>query len=1084
VAGDTEKRITAKMVLDSTGFNDSLKGVNSSLKNAQSELKLASSGIQAFGKDSEKLKSVQEALSKQVELHAKKVDIYKDSIEKTTSKLNENIKERDKLKQSLDNANTAYEKAIKEYGKESDEAKKAKESVDKLTEEYKKKEKAVESNAKQIQNYTTNLNKANAELNKVQGELNKVTNELKEQDNKWISASKGLKEHSENLKNVGEKASNAGDKILGMTAPLVAVGVASAKVGMDFEAQMSRVKAISGATGDEFKKLEDSALDLGASTAFSAKQVAEAQEMMASAGFKTNEILSATPGVLDLAASSGENLATASTIAAGAIRGFGLDASQSAHVADVLAKAAADTNAGVASMGESFKYIAPLARGVGWDIESVAAAVGAMADANIDGSTSGTTLRGVISRLANPSKESATAMAELGFNAFDSNGKMKSLSTIVDELSKSMANLTDEQKQEKISTILGQEAMSGMMVLMQKGKPSLDSLAEGFKNSDGAAKQMATTMQDNAKASVEQMMGSLETAGIKLEKSLAPSIKSVADTVGNLADKFAQLSPETQESIIKAVGFSVALGGVLKVGGSVVGSIGTITGGMSKLAGAMGTASVASAGVGTATTVASGGISAMGLAAKAGALALNPWVLGISAAGLGLYALNNHLKKEAIPSIDLFSNKVQQDNNKVGNSFNDMSNKVTASAKNSTDSVIKISEATKKAVGAYIKLDDDAKKALTDLYVNSTKITTDTATSLVTKYNEMGTQIKNGMDAKYNDMQNTMKTFFQNSSVLTETEEAKALANLQKNNNDKKVEIDNYTKQIQDILKKASDEKRALTLDEQQKINSIQEQMKVTAVNTLSNQEVESKVILERLKDYGTRITAEQASEIIKNANKQRDGAVKAANDQYDKTVAEIIRMRDESHTITADQADKLIKEAGRQKDESIKKAGELRDGVVNKVTSMNSDLEKSVNTSTGNILTGWDKLKSWWEGWTPSVKNFFAKIQVEPSEGKINGTWTGSNHYMGGLTYMHEKGYELYNLPRGSRVYNHEASEELVKRTAEDVATKVAEGMLNKFGRGNNDVNVTQHIYTQTPSPSELARQTKNSLRELALNW
>lgn len=1050
MANDTEKRITAKMVLDSTGFNESLKGVNNELKLSQSELKNASAGIQAFGKDSEKLKTIQEALAKQVELHAKKVEIYEKSIEKTTNKLQENIKERDKLKASLDSANAAYEKAIKEYGKESDEAKKAKESVDKLTEEYKKKEKAVESNAKQIQSYTTNMNKANAELSKAQGELNKVTKELKEQDNKWISASKGLKEHSEHLKNVGEKASNAGDKILGMTAPLVTIGIAAAKVGMDFESQMSRVKAISGATGEEFKQLEDAALDLGASTAFSAKEVAEAQESMASAGFKVNEILAATPGVLDLAASSGEDLATSSTIAAGAIRGFGLEASQSSHVADVLAKAAADTNAGVASMGEAFKYVAPLARSVGWDIESVAAAVGTMADANIDGSTSGTTLRGVISRLANPSKESAEAMASLGFNAFDAQGKMKPLSTITDELNKSMAGLTDQQKQEAISTILGQEAMSGMMVLMQKGKPALDSLAEGFKKSDGAAQEMAKTMQDNGKSSVEQMFGSLETAGIKLEKSLAPVIKNVADCIGNLADKFANLSPGTQEAILKTVGLTVALGGVLKVTGGVIGSVGTIAGGIGKLAGVMGTASVASTGVSTATTVASNGIGALGIASKLGALALNPWVLGIGAAGLAAYGLYNHLQKEAIPSVDLFADKVNTTSKQIATSNGMMVTQVETNT-------IKISEATKKAVGAYIKLDDSAKKSLSNLYINSTKITADTAKTIETQFSNMGNQIKAGMDKKNSEQIKSLQDFFAKSKDITAQEQANILASTQNANNQQKAEIDNYEKQIQLILLTASNNKRELTLQEQQQINSIQDKMRTTAVKTLSDQEIESKVILDRLKEYGSRITAEQASEVIKNAEKQRVESVDKANRQYEETKANIEHMRDDTHVITKDQADKMLAEAERQKKESIDKANDLKKGVVDKVTSMNSEISKNVDTTTGDIKTKWDNLVTWFNGLQITKKIFEFEFK-RVSEGGLDPgkLWTGTKYWQGGLTALHDKpgrqtNYELYDLPRGTRVYNHEASEELVTQTAENVAAKVANSVLKDFNFNSN---------------------------------
>ena len=258
------------------------------------------------------------------------------------------------------------------------------------------------------------------------------------------------------LNKIGSGLEKVGGKLTThVSVPLVAVGTIAAKTGMDFEAEMSRVKAISGATGDQFKMLEDQALSLGQSTAFSASEVAEGMENLASAGFSTNEIMEAMPGLLDLAASSGEDLATSSEIAASTLRGFGLEASKTGHVADVLAKNAAATNAAVADTGEAMKYIAPNARAAGLSLEEVTAAIGELANAGIKGSQAGTTLRSALVRLAKPSDPAATAMERIGFTAFDSSGKMKSLATIMGELNEKTKNLTADQKQNTIATIFG-----------------------------------------------------------------------------------------------------------------------------------------------------------------------------------------------------------------------------------------------------------------------------------------------------------------------------------------------------------------------------------------------------------------------------------------------------------------------------------------------------------------------------------------------------------------------------------------------------------------------------------------------------
>lgn len=214
-----------------------------------------------------------------------------------------------------------------------------------------------------------------------------------------------------NLTTKGLKATTAA--ITGTSVALEGIGLAAVKAGSDFEAQMSRVKAISGATGTEFEKLKDQAIQLGADTSFSASQAAEGMENLAAAGFNVNETLDAMPGLLDLAAASGEDLSKSSDIAASAVRGFGLEAKQTGHVADVLAANANKTNSSVSETGEAMKYVAPLARAAGLSFEETAAAIGIMANAGIQGSQAGTTLRAAISRLSNPTEDMTAAIEEL-----------------------------------------------------------------------------------------------------------------------------------------------------------------------------------------------------------------------------------------------------------------------------------------------------------------------------------------------------------------------------------------------------------------------------------------------------------------------------------------------------------------------------------------------------------------------------------------------------------------------------------------------------------------------------------------------
>ena len=410
-----------------------------------------------------------------------------------------------------------------------------------------------------------------------------------------------------------------------ITKGIAAIGIGklfseAVKTGMDFEAQMSRVKAISGATGEEFAKLKEQAKQLGADTAFSATEAAQGMENLASAGFSTSEIIAAMPGMLDLAASSGEDLASSADIAASTLRGFGLEASSAGHVADVLAKNAAATNAAVADTGEAMKYVAPVAKSMGIEFEETAAAIGIMADAGIKGSQAGTTLRGAMSRIAKPTKEMRETMDDLGLSFYDSNGKMKSLADITEMLETKMSGLTDEQKNQALITLFGQESLSGMMALMDRGSGEVRKLTDEYKNCDGSAKDMAKTMQDNLSGAVEEFGGSVESLGIEIfeniEGPLKKAVKSGTEELNKLTkavknNKIEEIVPEEAVNTVKNLGKiagTVAKGGIKTLGvatGTLVENLDTLIPLTTAYFGAMGAYKVfqqASAGVKTLTT--------------------------------------------------------------------------------------------------------------------------------------------------------------------------------------------------------------------------------------------------------------------------------------------------------------------------------------------------------------------------------------------------------------------------------------------------------------------------------------------------
>lgn len=571
-------------------FRRSINDINDQYKTLKTELATVTSAFEKNDQSQEKLSKKNEILTKQIELQRKKVEECNDVLERSSEK----------------------------YGE----------------------------NSKQTQSWQRAVNSATTDLNKLELQLKANEKILIEQSSKWTGLGKALDETGTKINAASNNLLKAGGIMtVGITAPLVALGKTALTTGMDFESAMSRVKAISQATAGEFEKLNTLALKLGQETAFSASEAAAGMENLASAGFSVSEIMDAMPGMLDLAASGGIDIATASDIASSALRSFGLGAEQSGHFADVLAKSAADTNANVTDMGMAMKYAAAPANTLGMSVEEVASAIGVMANAGIKGEQAGTTLRGALLGLASPSGPAADAMAAIGMEVFDATGKMLPFNDVIAEVTESTKDLTQEEKVNALATIFGREAVSGMMVLIENGPEKYDALTQSLIASDGAAKDMAETMQDNAKSSVEQMYGSLETAAIKVETAVAPTIEKLAEGVQDLADDFSNLSPEMQETIIKTVGVAAAIGPlVLGIGGLgkvVTGTIGAVNIGAKAIKTIIGAIDVLTIGAAAATPAVSGLAGAMTLLTGPVGLV----IAGVAALTVGGIALHNVIAK-------------------------------------------------------------------------------------------------------------------------------------------------------------------------------------------------------------------------------------------------------------------------------------------------------------------------------------------------------------------------------------------------------------------------------------------------------
>lgn len=339
-----------------------------------------------------------------------------------------------------------------------------------------------------------------------------------------------------------QKVSSMAAKGLAVIGAAIAGASAYAiKVGADFEQGMSKVAAISGVTGDELSSLTEKAKEMGAKTKFSATEASEAMQYMAMAGWKAADMVNGIDGIMNLAAASGEDLASVSDIVTDALTAFGLQAKDSAHFADVLAKASSNSNTNVAMMGATFKYAAPLAGALKYSIEDVALATGLMANAGIKGEQAGTSLRAMFSRLAKPPQECADALDSLNLSIQNSDGSAKPLNQTLQEMREKFSKLSDTQKTQYASAIAGQEAMSGLLAIVNASDTDFDKLSQAISNADGSAEEMAETMQDNLKGQITILGSSLEGLGIqayeKFEKPLKRAVSGAIDKVGDLSQE-------------------------------------------------------------------------------------------------------------------------------------------------------------------------------------------------------------------------------------------------------------------------------------------------------------------------------------------------------------------------------------------------------------------------------------------------------------------------------------------------------------------------------------------------------------------
>ena len=402
------------------------------------------------------------------------------------------------------------------------------------------------------------------------------------------------------LENVAAKSFKAISAAAMASGAAISSGlIASVKVGSGFEEQMSTVQAISMSDDSDMARLNNMAKELGKSTKFSAAEVGQGFEYMAMAGWKTEDMLNGISGVLNLAAASGEDLGEVSDIVTDAMTAFGLGAEQAGHFADVLAIASSNSNTNVSMMGETFKYVAPVAGALGYKMEDTAVAIGLMANSGIKAGQAGTTLRAMFSRLAAPTKEVKGAMDALNLSLTDEDGKMKSFLKLTQDIRDGFAGMSEVQQSEIASKLAGQEAMSGLLAIANASDEDFKKLTEAINESTGAAEKMAEIRLDNLNGDITVLRSAAEGFGIELYENFNGPLRSLVQTgtefIGDMANEINAKYPTARRKVMDfAESMRELQEPLFKVGGWFLDNPGAITGPVAGIGAALGGYKIAS----------------------------------------------------------------------------------------------------------------------------------------------------------------------------------------------------------------------------------------------------------------------------------------------------------------------------------------------------------------------------------------------------------------------------------------------------------------------------------------------------------
>ncbi|HEQ3527931.1 TPA: phage tail tape measure protein [Bacillus cereus] len=893
---------------------------------------------------------------------------------------------------------------------------KQKEKVRELQQAYNR-AKTEEGEASQsAQRYAEQIHRATAELNRFETELQQSNRELEQQGNRLLNFGNRMESLGNHLQNAGMQIG----MVFGGMTYAIGRGLKSAvEESMNFEQQMANIKAVSGATGQEMSKLSELAVKYGEDTKYSSVEAGKGIEELIKAGVSLTDIINGgLEGALNLAAAGELELGEAAEIASTALNAFKKDGLSVTDAANLLAGAANASATDVHELKYGLSASAAVAAGAGMTFKDTATALAVFAQNGLKGSDAGTSLKTMLMRLNPSTKEAYNKMADLGlitYNAqagfdflvkngvtpasrsvgdievalekyvmqtegvtkwndkcdttfrelatssaflsskfYDQQGKIQSLEHISGILKESMKDLTDQQRSMALETLFGSDAVRGATILFNEGSQGVNKMYTEM--SKVTALETANTKMNTLKGRIEQLSGAFDTMKKTIGDALAPVVSTFVAGLQKLVDGFNALPGPVQKAIAITGGIVLALTAVATAIGVVLATFGMIASGIGSL-------SLALASVGGIAGVAAG---AVGFLGSAIGLLLGP--VGLVAAaliGTGVVAYKAYQKatEDSIASVDRFS----------------------------TNTEGKVSSSTKKVLGEYFKLSDGIRQKLTEMRLSHEVITEEQSQKLIGQYDKLGNTIIEKTNARQQTEVEGLKKFFADSYVLTAEEENKRMEQMNQHYEQEKLKTQEKENKIKEIIQTAANEKRDFTTSERISLQALQDEMDRTAIQHMSNNQMEQKVIYENMRVQASEITARQAAEVVENSAKARDKVIEDAKKTRDDKIAYAIRLRDESGTLNKEEANAAIAEANRQYESTVSTARDKHKEIVSEAKAQAGEHANQVDWETGqikskyqvmkddvvrNMQETWSGITKWWEETKTSASNKVEEIK------------------------------------------------------------------------------------------------------------